>query len=166
MAINKAPPNFRLSYIAFPAGVLFISLVITAVFYPRLTVELGYHFQGDGSPDRWMNRNLIILIMLVPQLILTLTAAGTTWGVTKLSSKSPPLPQTGVKTRIIALMGNMTALPQLVLGFAMLDIYIYDAYRIHIMPLWIFAVIVMAAGGIVLGVSFLRAAKEARQATK
>ena len=166
MAINKVSPNFRFSYIVLPSAILLLSLVITGIFYPRLTADLGYHFQGDGSPDRWMNRNLIVLIMLVPQFILTLTAAGTTWGVTKLSSRSQPLQQTGVKTRIITLMGNMTALPQLVLSFAMLDIFVYNAYQIHIIPLWIFAVIVMAAGGIVLGVSFLRAAKEVRRATK
>lgn len=166
MAINKVSPNFRFSYIVFPAAILLLSLVLTAIFYPRLTADLGYHFQGDGSPDRWLNRNLIILVMLVPQLLLTLVAAGTTWGVTKLSSQSQPLQQTGVKTRIIMLMGNMTALPQLVLSFAMLDIFVYNVYRIHIMPLWIFAVIVMVAGGIVLGVFFFQAAKEARKATK
>ena len=166
MAIKKVSPNFRFSYIVFPAAILLLSLVLTAVFYPRLTVELGYHFQSNGSPDRWLNRNLIVLIMLIPQLILTLVAAGTTWGVSKLSSRSLPLQQTGVKTKIIILMGNMTALPQLVLSFAMLDIFGYNAYRIHIMPLWIFAVIVMVTGGIVLGVSFLRAAEDARKATK
>ena len=168
MAINKVSPNFRFSYIAFPASILLLSLILTAVFYPRLTVDLGYHFQGDGSADRWLDRNRIVLMMLLPQLILTLVAVGTSWGVTKLSIRVPQ--QVIIKQEgIFRLMGNMMALPQLVLSFAMLDIYIYDTYQIHIMPLWIFAVIVMAAGAIVLGTFFLRAARAARiakQATK
>lgn len=165
MAIKKVSPAFRLSYIVFPASILLISLVLTAIFYPRLTVEIGYHFQGDGSPDRWLNRNRIILAMLIPQLILTLVAAATAWGITKLSARIPQ--QAIVKQeRIFRLMGNMMALPQIVLSFAMLDIFVYNAYRIHIMPLWVFAVTVMAAGAVVLGIFFLRAARAARRATQ
>jgi hypothetical protein len=48
-------------------------------------------------------------------------------------------------------MGNMIVLPQIVLGFVMLDIIIYNSYRIHLMPLWVFALIVMGIGGIILG---------------
>ncbi len=67
---------------------------------------------------------------------------------------------------IIRLMGNMMALPQIVLGFVMLDIFIYNSYRIHIMPLWIFAVIVMGAGVIVLGIFFLRAIRDVWRPTR
>lgn len=63
-------------------------------------------------------------------------------------------------------MGNMMALPQIVLGFVMLDIFIYNSYRIHIMPLWIFAVIVMGAGVIVLGIFFLRAIRDVWRPTR
>lgn len=165
MATKKISPTFHWGYIVLPLAVLLLSLVLTAIFYPRLSVDLGYHFQGDGSPDRWLNRNQIILAMLLPQLILTLVATTTTWGVTKLSAR---IPQQAVikQERIFWLMGNMMALPQLVLSFAMLDIFIYNVYRIHIMPLWIFAVVVMAAGAIVLGIFFLRAARGARRATQ
>jgi hypothetical protein len=54
-------------------------------------------------------------------------------------------------------MGNMVALPQIVLGFAMVDIFVYNAYQIHLPPLWIFAVIFMVGGGIAIGVVFVRA---------
>ena len=52
-------------------------------------------------------------------------------------------------------MGNMVALPQIILGFAMLDIFLYNAYQIDILPLWIFALIVLVLGGIILGVFFI-----------
>lgn len=160
-------PAFRRGYIVFPIAILLLSLVLTAIFYSRLPVKLAYRFQGDGSPDRWLNRNQIILAMLLPQLILTLVAGATTWGVTRLSGRFQPPQQTGIKTgRIIWLMGNMMALPQIVLSFALFDIFLYNSYQIHIMPLWVFAVIVMGAGGIVLGIFFLRVVRESRRTTQ
>jgi hypothetical protein len=51
----------------------------------------------------------------------------------------------------------MVALPQIILGFAMLDIFSYNSYQIHLMPLWIFALIVMGLGGMALGIFFILA---------
>jgi uncharacterized membrane protein len=166
LTIPNSTAAFRWGYIVLPIIILLLSLVLTAIFYPRLPVDLAYHFKGDGSPDRWLNRNQVILVMLIPQLLLTLVAGSTTWGVAKMSGGPLTPQQTEIKKRIIVLMGNMMALPQIVLGFAMLDIYIYAAYRIHLMPLWVFAVIVMVAGAIVLGIFFIRAFRETRRATQ
>jgi len=58
-------------------------------------------------------------------------------------------------------MGNMVALPQLVLTFAMLAIFSYNSYGIYLMPLWIFALIVMGLGGIILGAVFFLALQQA-----
>ncbi len=162
-------PNlaFRWSYIILPVAILFISIVLAVVFIPQLPTELAYHFKRDGSADRWLSRSQIILAMLLPQLLLTLLAVATTWGVTKLSARFRPAGKNAIKPeRIVRLMGNMVALPQIVLSFAMLDIFSYNAYQIHIMPLWIFAVIVMGVGGILLGIFFLRAVREAWRATQ
>jgi hypothetical protein len=63
---------------------------------------------------------------------------------------------TGVE-KMLSLMGNMVALPQIILGFAMLDIFSYNSYQIHLMPLWIFALIVMGLGGMALGIFFILA---------
>ncbi len=63
-------------------------------------------------------------------------------------------------------MGNMVALPQIILCFAMLDIFSYNSYQIHIMPLWVFALIIMGLGGIILGVFFIRAIQQAWGATR
>jgi len=64
---------------------------------------------------------------------------------------------------LLAIMGNMVALPQLILCFAMLDIFLYNAYQRHIMPLWVFALVVMGSGGIILGIFFVQAIQQARQ---
>jgi len=48
-------------------------------------------------------------------------------------------------------MGNMVALPQIVLCFAMLDIFSYNLYQAHIMPMWLFLLIILGLATIGLG---------------
>ncbi|MFC1976836.1 DUF1648 domain-containing protein [Chloroflexota bacterium] len=154
----RATLAFRWSYIILPVILLLLSIILTAYFYHRLPVEVAYHFEPDGSPDRWLNRGTLTLRMLLPQLFLTLVAGAITWGIIKLSALFRQPESTRVKPeRILLLMGNMVALPQIILCFAMLDIFSYNSYQIHIMPLWVFTLIVMGLGGIILGIFFIRA---------
>ncbi len=158
---------FRWSYIILPLAVLSLSIILTAYFYHQLSTEVAYHFKLDGSPDRWLSREMITLWLLVPQLLLTLVAGGITWGITKLGILSKQPESAWVKPeRILPLMGNMIALPQIILCFAMLDIFSYNAYQIHIMPLWVLAVIIMGLGGIILGIFFILAIRRAWRATR
>jgi len=144
--------TFRLKYIILPVVILLLSVILTAFFYPRLPVEVAYHFR-DGSPDRWLSRSAIVLWTLLPQLFLTLLSGAVTWGIAKLSRQYIKPESTGIRPeRIILFMGNMIALPQIILCFAMLDIFSYNSYQIHLLPLWVFVLIVMVAGGIILGI--------------
>ena len=158
---------FHWSYIILPVVILLLSIVLIAYFYRLLPAEVAYHFRSDGSPDRWLSRGTLIIWMLLPQLFLTLIAGAITWGVTKISARFRPPENTRVRPAgILSLMGNMIALPQVLLGFAMLDIFSYNAYQKHIMPLWVFALIVMALGGIILGMFFIRAIRQAWRVNK
>jgi len=155
---TRATLAFHWSYIILPVILLVLSIILTAYFYHRLPVELAYRFQSDGSPDRWLSRDTIIPWTLLPQLFLALVAGAITWGITKLSTLFRQAESTWVKPeRILLLMGNMVALPQIILCFAMLDIFSYNSCQIHIMPLWVFALIIMGLGGIILGIFFIRA---------
>jgi uncharacterized membrane protein len=150
--------SFRWSYIVAPLAVFLLSIIVSACFYHLLPDEVGIHFGLDGTPDRWLSREMTMVTMLVPQLFLMLVAAALAWGMTKVTSRFQQPGETRVNLgTILSLMGNMVALPQIVLGFAMLDIFVYNAYQIHLPPLWIFAVIFMVGGGIVIGVVFVRA---------
>jgi len=60
-------------------------------------------------------------------------------------------------------MGNMVALPQIILTFAMLDIFLYNAYQVHLIPLWVFALIVIIAGGVILGTFLIQALRQFRR---
>lgn len=148
----------RWNYIILPLVILILSIILTAYFYRLLPAEVAYHFQADGSPDRWLSREAITIWFLVPQFILTLAAAAITWVVIQLGTKFQQPEGTGVNPRgILLLMGNMITLPQIILGFAMLDVFSYNSYQIRLLPLWVFTLIIMVIGGIILGVFFIRA---------
>ena len=150
--------DFNWRYILFPLVILLLSVAIVAWFYRLLPPEVAYHFASDGSPDRWLGRGAIILWMLLPQLFFTLLAAGISWGMTKLPSLFHQPAISGIRVgEVLSLMGNMVVLPQIILCFAMLDIFSYNSYQVRLMPLWGFTLIVMGLGGIVLGIFFIRA---------
>ena len=94
---------------------------------------------------------------LFPQLLVALLAGGVTWGIAGLTARVLQSESTGGKPeRILRLIGNMVAIPQIILGFAMLDIFLYNAYQVHLLPLWIFILIVMGLCAIILGIFFVR----------
>jgi len=130
-------------------------------FCRQLPAEVAYRFAPDGSPDGWLARGLIILWTLLPQFLLTLLAGAITWGIAKLGAlfRQTAATETMLE-RVLPLMGNMIALPQAILCFAMLDIFSYNSYQISIMPLWVFALIVMGLGAIILGIFFMWALRQ------
>ncbi len=157
--MSKQALTFRWTYIVLPLAILLLSVIIAAFFYRLLPGELAYHF-NDGIADKWMSRGATIAWMLTPQLILALIAGAIVWGIIKLSARFPQVDDTLVKI-VVSLMGNMVALPQIILSFAMLDIFSYNSYQSHIMSLWVFVLIVMGLGVIVLGVFFIQIIRQA-----
>ena len=155
-------PAFRWRYIALPLVVLILTVAMVGYFYRLLPPEVAYHFQSDGSPDQWLSRSTIVLWALLPQFFLTILAGAITWGLTKLGSVSSDVAAIMAKLgRLLLVMGNMVAIPQIILCFAMLDIFSYNSYQVHILPLWVFALIVMVVGAIVLTVFFFQTVRQA-----
>jgi hypothetical protein len=161
---NKTIPGKRLTfrwiYISLPVVVLLLSIILAACFYHLLPSEAAYHFKA-GSPDRWMNRGTLIAWMMIPQFVFAVLGVIISGGATILSTRFQ-LEEITQVNKILSIMGNMLALPQLILTFAMLDIFLYNAYRIHLIPIWVFALIIMVLGSIVLGVFFVKALRQFR----
>ena len=151
--MSKKAISFHWKYIILPLAVFFLSIILAAYFFRLLPVEVAYYFQ-DGSPEKWMSRSAIIAWMLIPQFFFLLLSVFIVWGMIKLSARFQQSASAMVE-KVLALMGNMVVMPQIILSFAMLDIFSYNAYQTHIMPLWIFALIVMVLGGLVLGIFFV-----------
>lgn len=148
---------FRWSYIILPVVILLLSIILAAYFYHQLPAEVAYHFKPDGSADRWLSRGVAMVWLLTPQFCLALLAGAIVWGITKLGILSRQTEDNLRPGTILSLMGNIIGLPQLIICFAMLDIFSYNSYQTHIMPIWIFALIVMGLGSIILGIFFILA---------
>ena len=155
---------FRWYYIILPLVFLFLSIILSAYFYHLLPTEVVYHFKLDGTPDKWLSREMIIVWVLIPQLLFTLMAGAIIWGITKLGNLSGQTAGTWIKLeRVLSFMGNLLALPQLIVFFAMLDIFIYNKYQIHLMPMWLFLLIVLGLATIALVVFLAFIVLRARQ---
>jgi len=151
---------FRWLYIVLPLALLFISLVLTAVFYSQLPTRVAYHFQDD-SPDRWLSRGAFVAWLIIPQFLFALLAFLIV-RLVLLSARYWPLDNTVIR-RVLPVMGNMFGLPQVILTFAMLDIFLYNAYQIRLIALWVFTLIIMVLGVVVLGVFFIKTSRQARR---
>ena len=139
-----------------PLVILALSIIFTAFFYHLLPVEVGYRFKSSGLPDRWANRELVVLFTLLPQLFLTLAAWAYTRWLAGRGAMFGHLESVAIKPQLtLFIIGNMVALLQAIICFAMLDIFSYNAYQIHLMPLFVFVLIVMVGGGFILGIFFI-----------
>jgi uncharacterized membrane protein len=153
---------FRRRYIILPVVIFLLSIALTAYFYRLLPAEVAYNFDLGGLPDRWTGRVTVIFWMLLPQFILTLMAIAITWGMIRLGIPYQQTSGNRIKPeRILSIMGNMVGLPQIILCFALVNIFSYNSYQVHIMPLWIFALIIMGLGAILLSICFFLAIRRA-----
>jgi uncharacterized membrane protein len=158
--VSEKNISFHWKYIVLPVAILLLSIILAAFFYGLLPPEVAYHFEDD-SPDRWMNRGALIAWLVIPQFILVFIGVAISGGTTILSAKFQSTENTQLR-KVLSIMGNMVALPQIILTFAMLNIFLYNAYGIHLMPLWVFALIVIVLGSIVLGIFFIQALRQLR----
>jgi uncharacterized membrane protein len=158
--ISENKITFHWTYIVLPLAFLLISLVLAAAFYHMLPAQLAYHFQDD-LPDRWLSRGAFLAWMLVPQLVFTLLAVIVA-RLVLMSARYWPV-ESKAMNPILPIMGNMVALPQVLLTFTMLDIFLYNAYKIRLIPLWVFALIIMIAGAMILGYHFIKIMRQVRR---
>jgi len=61
--------------------------------------------------------------------------------------------------KAIWLMINMLALPQIILAYIMLDVSFYALHETHIMLPWLFTLIALVVGSILLIILFIQATK-------
>lgn len=142
--VRGEPLPFRWSYIILPVAIFLLSIILAAYFYHLLPAKVAYHFKLDGTPDRWLSREMTMVWVLTPQLFLILLAGAIIWGITKLGILLRQTESTWIRPEgILSFMGNIIALPQLIVGFAMLDIFSYNSYQRHIMPMWLFLLIIL-----------------------
>lgn len=159
---QPAAPPFRWRYVMWPLVVLVISLAATAFFYRLLPEQVAWRFAADGSGEKFVSRGTLVAILLAPQFVLAFGAAVIALVVSRIGLLMKAGPTPASTGGLIILMSNMVALPLVILCFAMLDIFVYNAYQVHLLKLWVFTVLAMVVGGVVLGISFARVMRQAR----
>jgi uncharacterized membrane protein len=152
---------FRWTYIVLPGAVLLIALVLAAVFYGQLPQETAYRFSG-GVPVSWLDRGGVLAWALGLQFVFFLLSLAITFLVTG-ASRRMQLTETPLIRTLFTIIGNVVALPQIIISYAMVDIILYNVYVKALPPLWAFALLVMLAGGIVLAALFARAFAQSRK---
>lgn len=155
---------FRWRYIALPAGILALSLVLVIFFYFRLPQEVALRFDSDGSPVNRTGRGALVFGALLLQSLFALAAFSLTRVMTAVLNRYTEPGVTAIRPeQVVMVMGNMVALPQAIILFAMLDIFSYNSFQIHLIPIWVFGIIVAVLGGIALGVFVVRTLRMANK---
>jgi uncharacterized membrane protein len=153
-----AEQPFRWKYVLLPLCVIFLSLGLTAIFYGQMQEKIAWVFKLNGTPSAYLAKGTVVGILLGAQALLLVLSFALVWSLGRLGRVIGGQSSEALKlSSVMLVMGNMLGLPQLVLFFAMLDIFSYNAYTVHLLPLWAFGLIVMVSGGIVLGIFFVRA---------
>ncbi|OGN99802.1 MAG: hypothetical protein A2Y58_03680 [Chloroflexi bacterium RBG_13_51_52] len=160
VSVQENKTRFRWTYVVLPVTLFLLSLILAACFYPFLSNEIAYHFQND-SPDRWLSRGAFIGWMVIPQVFFTLLSIGVV-RLVMMTSRYLPADGSPLKN-LLPVMGNMIALPQVIFTFAMIDFFLYNAYQVKLIPLWVFTLIVLVLGVIILSVFFIRASRQSRR---
>jgi uncharacterized membrane protein len=163
-AVKGQPLPFRWRYVVMPALVLLVSVAAAAYFYRLLPQQVAYHGAADGSGDQSVDRAALVLALVAPQFLLAFVAAAVAHIVARVgtrfvqdgSARAPAVES------VTTVMSNMVVLPQLVLWYAMMEIFVSAAYDVQLPPLFVFAMAVMLGGGSVLGLFLLRAVQQAR----
>ncbi|MBI4294591.1 MAG: DUF1648 domain-containing protein [Chloroflexi bacterium] len=139
---------FRWRYVALPLALCLASLILVACFYPRLEgARLATHFSFSGQPDGWMGRSAFVAIMLAIQFgFAGISLALVRW----LSAWLRP----GAPAQVSAsasqwLLGNLLAVGQMVVLYAMADTFWYNLYQAHLLPVWLFIILAVISATLV-----------------
>jgi uncharacterized membrane protein len=160
---KNTPQNatFRWSYVALPLAALVITLILAVVFYGRLPPDTTYRFSG-GVPTNRISRGVFMAWTLGLQLVFVLISLAMTLLITG-AARRMQMAANVLNRTVFSIMGNMVAIPQFIIIYAMADILIYNVYGRTLPALWIFALAVLCAGGTVMGILFARAYVQSRK---
>jgi uncharacterized membrane protein len=142
-----------------PLAFLVLSAIVAGIFYPQLPAEIAYHFQGN-VPDKTISSGALIAWMLIPQVFFILTGFAVV-RVVMMGARYAPPGETPFG-ELLPVMGNMLVLPQIVIFFIMLQIFLYNVFQTRIIPLWILPAVILVLGGVILAVIFMRVIRRYR----
>ncbi len=155
---------FRWSYIAISVFLFLFCLAVAAIVHPTLPESVAYRFGSAGAPTSFLPKAAFTAVMLGAQLLITLAVVGLASGIVAFGRHM--LARSALAFNVhgmIWLMTNMLALPQIILAFILLDSSFYALQGSHIMTPWIFSLITVGLGSLVILFVFVQVFKQARE---
>ena len=158
--------SFRWGYVLLPAAVALVTIVALAVLYSSLPAEVYYRFSSAGVPRGSIGREGFLAIMVGAQILMVGAATAVASMVLRIARRmlkdSPTFVDPG---RAIWLMVNMLVLPQLIVSFVALDSAYYARSGTHIMSPWLFSLVTIGIGTLVIIFLFAQSFNETRKAS-
>lgn len=157
-SMAASPPNtsrqvrvpFRWMYVAPSALLAVLCLGLGLVFWLDLPPGLmATHFNLAGDPTDFMTRNQMLAIALsISVLLLFINIA------IYVAVRAAPraFPSNVDQSRFLTFVSVTVAFGQGLIFYALLDTLWYGLYRVHLLPMWLSALVAIAAALLLFGV--------------
>lgn len=158
--------TFEWKYITLPLIIFFISFVIAAIFFFQLPDQVAYRFTAGGTAESWMGKTAITAIMLGLQLVIIVMVILIVKAIVGFGQAIEQTSPNFNPDRFMLLIGNIAALPQLVLAVVMFDIFSFNVVGEHVLSIWLIILILAISGAVILTAFFIKAFLQTRKADK
>jgi uncharacterized membrane protein len=134
---------FKWKYILAPLVLLVIAVVAALLYYGKLPFQMPYHFDSNGAPDGWILPQFALMIGIGIQVVLVIISFLIIQATRRMATLVTAGESTVKPETIITITGNIPAFLQIVFLFLMVDIFYNAIYFKHLIPMWVFLIIVI-----------------------
>ena len=149
--------KFRRSYIAGPLILAVLCLITALLFVFQSPNPIAVRFDSQGAATTTMSKFVFVALIMLSQAIGIFIAAAIAQSVIRIGRNllktGPPPAELG---GFIILMSHMVLLPQVIIAYLMLDVFIYALWERHLISALLFSLIVILASIVVFGIVFVR----------
>jgi hypothetical protein len=127
------------------------------MFFFQLPDQVAYRFTSGGAAESWMGKIPLTGILLGVQFVMIVMV---TIIIKAIVSFGKAIEQTSPNfhpDRFMLLIGNIAALPQLVLAVVMFDVFSFNIIDKHVLSIWAIILVLAISSAVVLTVFFIRA---------
>ncbi|MDD4924435.1 MAG: DUF1648 domain-containing protein [Dehalococcoidales bacterium] len=158
--------TFEWKYITLPLIIFFISFIMAAIFFFQLPDQVAYRFTADGNAESWMGKTAITAIMLGLQFVIIVMVILIVKAIVGFGQAIEQTSPNFNPDRFMLLIGNIAALPQLVLAVVMFDIFSFNVVDKHVLSIWLIILILAISGALILTAFFIKAFIQTHKANK
>ena len=153
----KTGLTFEWKYITLPMIIFIISIIIAAMFFFQLPDQVAYRFTSGGAAESWMGKIPLTGILLGVQFVMIVMVTIIIKAIVGFGKAIEQTSPNFHPDRFMLLIGNIAALPQLVLAVVMFDVFSFNIIDKHVLSIWAIILVLAISSAVVLTVFFIRA---------